>query len=108
MTATSACPVIDALVEAMNAHDEEMLAACFSREAVVHDGGLEYRGPAAIRRWMQEAFEKYALHLEITDVSGQNRNWTFEARVSGSFEGSPVHLEHTVTIENGKITNLEI
>jgi hypothetical protein len=53
MTATSDCPVIDALVEAMNAHDEEMLAACFSREAIVHDGGLEYRGPAAIRRWMQ-------------------------------------------------------
>jgi hypothetical protein len=108
MTATSPCAVIDTFVEAMNAHDEETLAACFSRQAVVHDGGLEYRSPAAIRRWMQEAFEKYALHLEVTDVSGQGQTWLFEALVSGSFEGSPVQLEHIITIENGKIAKLDI
>ena len=108
MTATSPCLVIDNFVEAINAHDEETLAACFSRHAVVHDGGLEYRGPTAIRRWMQDAFEKYDLHLDVTDVSGNGQNWLFDALVSGSFEGSPVRLEHSITLENGKIASLEI
>lgn len=108
MTATSPCPVIDRLVEALNAHDEDTAAAYFTPQAVVRDGGLEYRGPAAIRHWMQEAFEKYALHLDVTNVSGESPNWTFEARVSGTFEGSPVQLEHRVTTENGKVSRLEI
>lgn len=108
MTAASPCPVIDALVEAMNAHDEERAAACFSSGATVRDGGLEYHGLPAIRRWMRDAFEKYDLHLEITDVAGHGQNWTFVARVSGSFEGSPVQLEHSVAIENGRMVNLEI
>lgn len=108
MTATSPCPVIDRLVEALNAHDEDAAAAYFTPKAVVRDGGLEYRGSAAIRHWMQEAFEKYALHLEVTEISGPGPEWTFEARVSGTFEGSPVLLEHRVALSADKITNLEI
>jgi hypothetical protein len=105
---TNPCEVICGLVKAMNAHDEENLTACFSNQAIVRDGGLEYRGVPAIRRWMQEAFDRYSLHLDVTDVSGQGKNWFFQARVSGNFEGSPVQLEHSLTIEDGKIANLEI
>lgn len=100
--------LIDGLVEAINAHDEEHLAACFSHQATVRDGGLEYRGLSAIRRWIREAFDRYALHVNVIAVSGQGKTWFFHARVSGNFEGSPVQLEHSVTIEDGKIANLEI
>jgi ketosteroid isomerase-like protein len=105
---TTPCEVISGLVEAMNARDEKNLAACFCRQATVRDGGLEYRGSSAIRRWMQDAFDRYALHLDVTEVSGQGKTWFFQARVSGNFEGSPVKLEHSLTIEDGKIANLEI
>ena len=105
---TTPCEIISDLVEAMNAHDEEHVASCLSRQATVRDGGLEYRGSSEIRRWMQDAFDRYALHLDVTGVSGQGKNWFFQARVSGNFEGSPVQLEHSLTIEDGKIANLEI
>jgi hypothetical protein len=105
---TTPCEVICGLVKAMNAHDEENLSACFASEAIVKDGGLEYRGTPAIRKWMQDAFDRYSLHLDVTDVSGAGKNWFFHAQVSGNFEGSPVQLEHCLTIEDGKIANLEI
>jgi hypothetical protein len=100
--------IINGLVEAINTHDEDHLVACFSHQATIRDGGLEYRGLSAIRRWIREAFDRYALHLKVTGVSGQGQTWFFHARVSGNFEGSPVQLEHSLTIKNGKIANLEI
>ena len=100
--------LISGLARTMNDRDEENLAACFTPDAVVRDGGLEYRGAGAIRRWIQSSIERYALNLEILRVSGQGRDWLFDARVSGSFEGSPVRLEHSVIIEDGKIATLDI
>lgn len=105
---TTPYDLISGLAQTMNTRDEENLAACFTPDAVVRDGGLEYRGANAIRRWIQSSFERYALNLEILRVSGQGRAWLLDARVSGSFEGSPVRLEHSVLIENDKIAVLDI
>ena len=92
----------------MNTRDEDTLASFFSEHAVIRDGGLEYSGPAAIKCWIQNAFEKDALNLKDIKVSGRGEAWLFEALVSGTFEGSPVRLEHSLTIQNGKISNLDI
>jgi SnoaL-like domain len=100
--------LISGFAHDLNARNEENLAAIFTDTATVHDGGLEYRGPAAIRYWIQTTIERYALKLKILDVSGQDDRWLFDAMVSGSFEGSPVRLEHHLTIENGKIAHLDI
>jgi hypothetical protein len=108
MTLESPCGLIDDLIQAINTHDEESLAACFASDAIVRDGGLEYRGTAAIRRWIQDTFEKYALRMELTEVSGAEHAWTFEARVFGTFEGSPVRLEHQLEIRGGRVVQLEI
>ena len=105
---TNHCDLITDFVRVMNTRNEQTLAALFAEHAVVRDGGLEYRGPAEIKYWIQNAFEKDALNLEVINVSGQGEVWFFEALVSGSFEGSPVHLEHRLTIQNGKISNLDI
>lgn len=100
--------LISGLVENLNTRDEENLAACFTRDAVVRDGGLEYHGPVGVRRWIQRSIERYALRMRVLTVSGEGREWLFDAVVSGSFEGSPVRLEHCVTIEAGKIACLDI
>ena len=92
----------------MNTRDEQTLAAFFAEHAVVRDGGLKYSGPAAIKCWTQNAFEKDALNLKIIEVSRRGEVWLFEALVSGTFEGSPVQLEHSLTIQNGKISSLDI
>lgn len=108
MTLENSCTLIDDLIGAINAQDEESLAGCFTPDATVRDGGLEYRGAAAIRRWIQDTFEKYALRMELVEVTGAADAWTFEARVFGTFEGSPVRLGHRLVICDGRIGLLEI
>lgn len=105
---TTPYDLISCLALGLNTRDEENLAAIFAEHAVVRDGGLEYHGTAAIRHWIQTTIERYALNLKILKVSGQGREWLFDALVSGSFEGSPVRLEHSLVIEDGKIANLDI
>lgn len=100
--------LINGLVGAVNAHDEEMLASCFAEQAVVQDGGLEYSGPVGVRRWIQNSLDKYGLKLKVLEVSGEGDEWLFDAVVSGTFEGSPVQLEHSVVIRGGKIAGLFI
>jgi hypothetical protein len=100
--------IITALQSTMNAHDEEGLVALFSRDAFVRDGGLRYSGLTGIRCWIQDCFERYDLSIKILAVSGENTSWHFEATVAGNFEGSPVRLDHYLTIEEGNISSLEI
>ncbi len=105
---TTAHDLISGLAQSLNARDEETLAAIFAEHAIVRDGGLEYRGAIGVRRWIHQTIEKYALNLQVLKVSGQDREWLFDAMVSGTFEGSPVQLEHSLVIEDGKIANLDI
>lgn len=100
--------LITALVRAINSGDNEALIALFSRQSSVRDGGLWYTGPTAIKHWIRDCIERYSLSLEILTVSGEDRSWLFEALVSGTFEGSPVRVEHRVTILGEKIANLDI
>ena len=100
--------LINGLVNAVNAHDGATLASCFDQEAIVRDGGLEYRGPTGVQCWIHNSIEKYDLSLEVIDVSGDGEEWRFDASVSGTFEGSPVQIEHSLTIRDGKIAGLLI
>jgi len=100
--------LITALVKAINTGDKETLVALFTGQSSVRDGGLWYTGPAAIKHWIRDCIERYSLSLEILTVSGEDRAWLFEALVSGTFEGSPVRIEHRVTIQDEKIASLDI
>lgn len=104
----TAHPLISDFARNLNARDEERLIAIFSEDAIVRDGGQEYCGSAAIRHWIQTTIDRYALHLKVLEVSAHGKEWLFDAIVSGRFEGSPVRIEHTLTIENGKIAHLLI
>lgn len=100
--------LIAGFVRSLNARDEETLSAQFLEHATIRDGGLEYRGATAIRHWIQTTIERYAVKLKIVAISGTGNEWLFDAVVSGTFEGSPVRLEHSLTIKDGKIANLDI
>jgi len=100
--------LIESLARHFNTRDEDNLAAIFTDSAVVHDGGQEYRGTSAIRRWIRSTITRYAVQFRILTVSGQDQSWLFDAEVSGTFEGSPVLLEHSLILEGGKILRLDI
>ena len=86
----------------------EMLAFCFADDAVVRDEGRDHRGIEAIKAWKMAADAKYTYVLEALNASVTDKSVVVRARLTGNFPGSPVELDHTFTLVNGKITSLEI
>jgi hypothetical protein len=86
----------------------EMLAFCFADDALVHDEGQDHRGIDAIKAWKKAADAKYTYVLEPLNASVTEKSVVVRARLTGNFPGSPVELDHTFTLANGKITSLEI
>lgn len=100
--------LIATLIQSVNTKNTTTFAALFAPEATIHDGGLHYTAPDAATRWLRESHQRYALRLQLLSISGQHTQWTLEALVTGTFEGSPVRLDHYLTICQNKITHLEI
>jgi len=96
-------PAIDAFVKAQNAHDSEALIKCFTRDAVVHDEGEDYRGTTAIRRWADGVIEKYRLSAEVQEVVNRGNESEVTALVSGTFPGSPTQITWIFSLRDGKI-----
>jgi SnoaL-like domain len=93
---------------AEQAKDPEMLALCFAENALVHDEDRDYRGLDAIKAWKQEAAAKYQYVMEPLDASVSAQTVKLRVRLTGTFPGSPVEVDHTFTLANDKITSLDI
>ena len=88
-------------------HDVETMIGPFTEGAIVKDEGQERRGLPAIRKWMEEANAKSSV-ITIINVAETAANTTVTGRVSGNFPGSPIDLRFIFTLNQGKITRLEI
>jgi len=91
-----------------NARDFTMAASGFSSSAIVKDEGHDHQGPDAIRTWIAETAAKYDDRAEFKTVSSSGDNVEVTAEISGKFPGSPVRLRFKFTLENAKISRLEI
>ena len=100
--------LIATLVRAMNAHDSDAVVACFTDQAIVCDEDREHRGLPAIQAWIADAFQRYQFKVEVINANEVKEEIAFNARVSGTFEGSPVELLHQLSVEKGKIVSLTI
>ena len=58
--------------------------------------------------WRIETGEKYHHVVEPLSVSTRDGKVVVTGKVSGSFPGSPINLEHIFEIEGGRIVSLEI
>jgi ketosteroid isomerase-like protein len=88
--------------------DAAALARCFAEDGVVKDEGHTFRGPAAIRKWNADARNKYHHRVEPLRATERDGRTVVVARVSGSFPGSPLELDHVFRLEGEKIGTLEI
>jgi hypothetical protein len=88
-------------------HDVDAMIGPFAEGAIVKDEGQERRGLPAIRKWMDETTAKSSV-ITVIIVAETAANTTVTGRVSGSFPGSPVDLRFIFTLDQGKITRLEI
>jgi len=91
-----------------NTHDASAIERCFASNATVRDEGRSIKGIAAIKEWRVEVAEKYQHSVEPLGVFARDGKVVVTARVSGSFPGSPITLDHIFEIEGGKIVSLEI
>lgn len=94
---------------AQNTHDIDTLVACFAPDAVVRDEGNDIVGPDEIRAWKEETGAKYRVTVEPLACSVADGCTVVVARVSGSFDGSPLDLTYRFGIsEEDRIATLQV
>ena len=108
-------PAIDRYVRVENSGDVEGLSECFAPDATVHDEGRTYEGLTAIREldshikeWKAETKKKYNHTVFPLQVAERDAKTVLKARLAGNFPGSPVTLEFSFVLNDGKIASLEI
>lgn len=108
MTSVHLPRAIDLYVRAENSGDVELLSECFAPDATVHDEDGTYKGLALIKDWKAETKKKYNHTVEPLEVAHRDGKILVKAKLTGNFPGSPVTLEFSFVLANGKIASLEI
>ena len=88
--------------------DIEVVARCFTDDAVVKDEGHTYTGLAAIRQWKTESSKKYNYTSEPFACEERDGKTIVTSRLTGNFPGSPIDLRYFFGLEGSKIASLEI
>ncbi len=99
---------IEAYFAAKRSDDVDGMVAQFAEDAVVKDEGETKRGPAAIRKWIDETNAKYRYSADITGVRETASGADVSCRLTGSFPGSPVDVTYAFGLRDAKIASLEI
>ena len=100
-------PAISAYFAADRA-DGDAVAQCFTEDAVVIDENRTHAGRDAIRRWREEAAQKFSYEVDPFAVSGEADRMVVSAHLTGNFPGSPVDLRYRFTLAGDRIARLEI
>lgn len=93
---------------AANQGHTEIVAECFSENAVVRDEGQTIEGLAAIKQWQAETRKKYQHTIEPLALAEKDGTTIVTSRLTGNFPGSPIELDFVFTLEGSKIAALEI
>ncbi|RCK50276.1 hypothetical protein TH25_11760 [Thalassospira profundimaris] len=115
-------PSIHGFFDHCNHRDWASVTRCFTTDAQIHDEKQNIDGRDAIGKWISRAVGNTdAIHdlIDATSVSSDVPTSTLlapqttvkisvSARVSGNFKGSPVTLGYLFTLQNDKISGLEI
>jgi ketosteroid isomerase-like protein len=101
-------PPIDLYVKIENSGDVDALSECFAPDATVRDEGHRYEGLAAIKEWKADTKKKYNHTVVPLEVAHRDGKTVLKAKLAGSFPGSPVTLEFSFVLADGKIASLEI
>ena len=99
---------IEQYIQIANSGTPAAVPECFAADAIVRDEGQTYEGVAAIRNWMAATKKKYGhtvAPLELAEHGGQS---VLNARLAGSFPGSPITVNFSFVLAGGKIHSLEI
>jgi ketosteroid isomerase-like protein len=101
-------PPIDLYIRIENSGDAEALSECFASNATVRDEGHTYEGLAAVRAWKADTKRKYNHTVAPLEMAHRDGKTVLKAKLTGNFPGSPVTLEFSFVLEDGKIASLVI
>lgn len=99
---------IDRYMQIANSGTAQAASECFAPDAAVYDEGHTYEGAAAIKNWMAATKKKYGhtvAPLELEERGGQS---VLKVRLTGNFPGSPITVNFSFVLTDGKIRSLEI
>ena len=99
---------IERYIQIANSGTPEAAPECFAPDATVYDEGQTYEGVAAIKNWIAATKKKYdhtIAPLELAERGGQS---VLKAELSGNFPGSPITVNFSFALADGKIRSLEI
>lgn len=101
-------PIVQAYINASNAHDVESVVACFADDAVVRDENATHRGKIDIEHWVTATIEKYKFQFKPLSTEERENETVVAVQISGTFPGSPVTLDYHFVIDAGNISSLTI
>jgi ketosteroid isomerase-like protein len=104
-------PVLAEHIAAVNAFDEDAIAATFAPDALVNDAHREFWGIEAIRRWVAREMVGDKVTLQVTDVIEHYGDTAVRAKYDGEYDKTnlpPGDLVMTsyFTVRDGKIITL--
>ncbi|KFE50695.1 nuclear transport factor 2 family protein [Pseudomonas syringae] len=101
-------PAIQAYFASETAECVDELETIFAPDAAVTDEETAHCGIEAIKAWKQAAKQKYRYTVEPLDGRVSNTGIVVNARLAGTFPGSPAVVTYTFGMQRGKIQTLEI
>jgi len=99
---------IERYVQIANSGTAEAASECFAPDATVYDEGRTYEGVAAIKNWMAATKKKYGHTITPLELAERGVQSILKARLAGNFPGSPITVNFTFVLADGKIHSLEI
>jgi hypothetical protein len=112
MSDTTLLPILAEHVRAVNAFDEDAILATFTEDAFVNDARREFRGAAAIRRWVAKEIVGDKVTMEVTEVLNHYGDQVVRARYDGQYDKTNLPgdliMTNYFTVCDGKITSLII
>jgi hypothetical protein len=99
---------IEIYFASINANDTDALDRCFAADAIVRDEAKAIEGLAAIKAWRVETKRKYSFTAEPLTIAHRDGKVVVTAKVSGNFPGSPINLDSTFDVRDGRVVSLEI
>src|SRR5258708_38879529 len=83
---TTLAPGLAEFIAAVNAFDEDAIAATFADDALVNDGRREFWGREAIRRWAARELAGDRVTVEVTEVLNHHGDTIVRGRYDGDYD----------------------
>src|SRR3954452_13565827 len=94
---------IDRYGQITNYGTAETAPECFAPDATVYDEGQTYEGVAAIKNWMAATKKKYGHTIAPLELAARGGQSVLKARLTGNFPGSPITVNFSFALADGKV-----